>query len=641
MHHSPLTARKKTKYSIHGLLIVTVLFAAPTYGEASSYLDKLINKSHALNLAGDPYWLSLVHYKPNLWGKYKSQADDAAFFNHPQGKFDPELELTATLRAFFAKVDGDQHARCRFPARFYWLKQRLQLDLQQLPTVACDQYHDWKKTLNTRSVTLVFPAAYLNSPSSMFGHTLLRLNPGGSRGEVPLAAYALNYAANVNASDNGLLYAYRGLFGGYPGVFSIVPYYQMIKKYNELENRDIWEYALNLNQAEVDQLLRHAWEVRTITFDYYFLTENCSYHMLSLLEVARPGTHLTEGFSVKAIPADTVRAIVGVNMVKSTFYRPSMTTVISQRLSHLTNEQKAKVLSLGTAEQAVPSVFEGTESPVDKSRIFELAYDYSRYRALQTPAVRDEHTGQSYQLLAARSQLPGGDVWPAITRPKSRPEQGHRTTRLALGGGRQDGRSFVSLRFRPAYHDILDPLPGYARGAQINFLDFRGRYFFDNNDLELDKFTVIDILSLTPRDRFFKPLSWGVDTGFERMWTNDGPTNGAQVKGSSGVSYRVGKDHLAYGLLQGQLKVANRFEENYSLGGGIKAGLLLFFDHSTANLDLQALRYALGETDNAFRAHWRQSFPLGKQMALRYVLEHRYERGRSSNSMELLLNWYF
>lgn len=623
---------------------MTVLLAVTTYpahADDSNYLDKLIDESRTLNLASDPYWLSLVHYKPTLGGGYKSQADDEKFFNHPQGKSAPKLELAATIRAFFKKHGGNPHARCRFPARFHWLKQRLQFDLQQLPTVTCDHYQDWKETLNTRSMTLVFPAAYLNSPSSMFGHTLLRLNPGGSRGEVPLAAYALNYAANVNSADNGLLYAYRGIFGGYPGEFSIVPYYQMIKKYNELENRDIWEYALNLNQAEVDQLLRHAWEVRTITFDYYFLTENCSYHMLSLLEVARPGTHLTAGFSVKAIPADTVRAIVGANMVEDIAYRPSMTTVISQRLTHLGHAQQTKVLTLGTAQQAVSSVAKGLETPVDKSRIFELAFDYSRYRALQTPSVRDEHTGQSYQLLAARSQLPAGNVWPAITRPKSRPEQGHRTTRLALGLGRQDGRNFLSLRFRPAYHDILDPLPGYARGAQINFLDFRGRYFPDDNDLQLDQFTIIDILSLTPRDRFFKPLSWGVDTGFERMWTDEGPTNGAQVKGSRGVSYRVGADHLAYGLLQAQLKVANRFEQNYSLGGGIKTGLLLFFDRSTANLDVRGLRYAVGETDNAFQARWRQSFPLGQQTALRYVLEHRYERGRSHHSVELLFNWYF
>lgn len=623
------------------LLILTALFAIPAFAVDTGYVENLVEKSRSLDLASDPYWLSLVHYKPAPGGGFKSQADDAEFFNDAQGKVEPRLELEATIRAFFLTGSGDRHPRCRFPARFHWLNQRVQFDPQRLPAVACKEYNDWRTTLNAHSVTLVFPAAYLNGPSSMFGHTLLRLNPGDSRRDVPLTAYALNYAANANPSDNGVFYAYKGIFGGYPGIFSIVPYYEKINEYSELENRDIWEYDLNLGQEEVDQLGRHAWEVRTINFDYYFLTENCSYHMLSLLEVARPGSELTDGFSIKAIPSDTVRAIVDAGMVENINYRPSMTTTIAQQAKLLDHAQLEKVRALGAAEQAVQSLAGTHESQVTTSRILELAFDYSRYRALRNPSVRDENTDKSYQLLKARSELPAGNVWPEIQWPLLRPEQGHRTTRLALGGGRQDGRDFISARLRPAYHDILDPLPGYSRGAQINFLDLRGRYFPDNNSLKLDKFTIIDILSLTPRDRFFKPVSWGVDTGFERMLTNDGASNGAQVSGGGGVSYKVAGEHVAYGLLHGQLKATRGFEKNHSLGAGARTGLLLFFDNSTANLEFRGLRYALGETDSYFQARWRQSFPLGSQMAVRYILEHRHERGHKYSSAELLLNWYF
>lgn len=620
---------------------MTVTLSKPVYAADSDYIEGMIEKSRTLNLASNRYWYSLVHYKPAFGGGYKSQADDAEFFNHPAGKYEPQLELDATIRAFFDVNDNDRHARCRFPARFHWLNQQLQFEPQRLPATACNEYHEWQRTLNAYSVTLVFPAAYLNGPSSMFGHTLLRINPGDSRKDVPLAAYALNYAANANPSDNGLFYAYKGIFGGYPGVFSIVPYYQKIKEYGEFENRDVWEYDLNLNQEEVDQLTRHTWEVRTIEFDYYFLTENCSYHMLSLLEVARSGTDLTDGFSVKAIPSDTVRAVVENGMVKDINYRPSMTTVIKQRVESLNSAQQAKVWALGTAEQAVQPSSDSHDTTVTTSRILELAFDYSRYRALRNASVRDEHTDQSYLLLKARSELPAANVWPNIKWSLSRPEQGHKTSRMALGGGRQDGNNFISVRFRPAYHDILDPQPGYSHGAQINFLDFRIRYFPENTNLQLDKFTIIDILSLTPRDRFFKPISWGVDTGLERMLTNKGSTNGAQINGSGGLSYMIGGDHLAYGLLHGQLKVADRFENNYSLGGGALTGLLLFFDNSTANLEFRGLRFALGETDNFFQARWRQSFPLGSQMAVRYILEHRHERGERQSRAELMLNWYF
>ena len=472
--HSPvLLTAHNTRSGIRILhLILIMLFAVPAYAADRGYVEELVEKSRMLNLASDRYWLSVVHYKSSLGGDYKSQADDVEFFNHARGKVEPQLELDATIRAFFDVDGGERHPRCRFPARFHWLNQRLQFDPQRLPAVVCKEYHEWQTTLNANSVTLVFPAAYLNGPSSMFGHTLLRINPGDSRKDVPLAAYALNYAANANPSDNGIFYAYKGIFGGYQGAFSIVPYYQKINEYSELENRDVWEYDLNLNQEEVDQLLRHAWEVRAINFDYFFLTENCSYHMLSLLEVARSSTDLTDGFSVKAIPSDTVRAIVDAGMVEDINYRPSMTTVIKQRVTLLDNSQQAKVWALGAAEQAVQPVSDSHETLATTSRILELAFDYSRYRALQNASVRDEHTDQSYQLLKARSDLPAGNVWPDIKWTVSRPEHGHRTSRMAFGGGQHDGRSFVSARFRPAYHDILDPLPGYSRGAQINFLDF-------------------------------------------------------------------------------------------------------------------------------------------------------------------------
>lgn len=641
MHEMPSTSRGAGAATVRCCLLLAALIAAPAPAQSRDYADELVAKAHDLDLADDPYWLSLVHYKPRFGGGYLSQADDPAFFNHPEGKRHPALELDATLRAFFQPDDGDGQPQCRFPARYHWLNGRLDFDPARLPRAACTELRRWQQTLSAHSVTLVFPAAYLNGPSSMFGHTLLRINPGDSRRDVPLAAYALNYAANADPADNGAFYAYKGIFGGYPGVFSIVPYYQKIKEYGDLENRDVWEYALNLDQAEVDQLLRHAWEVRHVNFDYYFLTENCSYHMLSLLEVARPGSRLTDGFDVKAIPSDTVRAVVAAGMVESVDYRPSATTVIEQHLAQLNKDQQDEVLALADGREDAATVSSRYGAGETASRLLELAYDYSRYRALQNPTVRDEHAGQSYNLLQARSRLPAGDVWPAVRRPASRPDQGHRTSRLALGGGRLDGESFIGVDFRPAYHDILDPLPGYSRGAQINFLDISGRYFIDDHSLKLDRFTVIDILSLTPRNAFFKPVSWGVDTGLERMYTNSGRTTGAQVGGGGGVSYAAPGDSLVYALLQGQLKVARQFEGNYSLGGGLATGILLPLGPSTANLEVRALRYQLGETDNFFQARWRHSFPIGSQLAFRYALEYRHERGHDHELAEAMLNWYF
>jgi hypothetical protein len=98
---------------------------------------------------------------------------------------------------------------------------------------------------------MIFPAAYLNSPSSMFGHTLLRIDQANVQSDqTALLSYAINFGAYIEGSDNSILYAWKGLMGGYPGLFALVPYQEKLSEYRSLENRDLWEYRLNLTQAE-------------------------------------------------------------------------------------------------------------------------------------------------------------------------------------------------------------------------------------------------------------------------------------------------------------------------------------------------------------------------------------------------------
>ncbi len=133
--------------------------------------------------------------------------------------------------------------------------------------------------------------------------------------------------------STGRAFAFKGLFGLYHGKFSIAPYYLKVKVYGDIENRDIWEYRLNLTEKEIDRLLRHVWEMRFAWFDYYFFDENCSYHLLSLLEVARPGLHLTDRFSLWVIPSETIRAMDEAGLVKKVRFRPARDTLLRKRAS--------------------------------------------------------------------------------------------------------------------------------------------------------------------------------------------------------------------------------------------------------------------------------------------------------------------
>ena len=208
-----------------------------------------IDNQRLQQLANDPFWISLGHYETAKLGGWRSYVSDKKFFLAADGNEHPDRELAATVQALYAPASaGEQHAQCVYPARTRWLK--AQLKLSDLPTPDCAEFKQWFKDVSPHSAVMIFPAAYLNSPSSMFGHTLLRIDQANVQSDkTSLLSYAINFGAYIEGSDNSILYAWKGLMGGYPGLFALVPYQEKLSEYRSLENRDLWEYRLNLTQA--------------------------------------------------------------------------------------------------------------------------------------------------------------------------------------------------------------------------------------------------------------------------------------------------------------------------------------------------------------------------------------------------------
>ena len=67
-----------------------------------------------------------------------------------------------------------------------------------------------------------------------------------------------------------------------------------------------------------------------------FFKENCSYHLLALLDYADPTLHLTDEFLLWTVPADTVRLIASKpGLVSGIAYRPSRSNVIRRKRESL------------------------------------------------------------------------------------------------------------------------------------------------------------------------------------------------------------------------------------------------------------------------------------------------------------------
>ncbi len=626
------------------LLLGSMLVPQAVAGE-EAYLQELQHRARALDLAHERQWQDLLHYEPRRFRPGRRSATrHEEFFNAPDGYRDPAAELNATLAAFFADPDGfqgdEQHPQCAFIARRHWLAERLNIDPDRLPMRPCPRFRSWYESINPRDVTLVFADAHVNSPASMFGHTLLRIDPPGQDRELRLLSYVINHAA-ATTETSGLMFAVRGLTGGYPGMFSIMPYYEKVREYNALENRDLWEYELDLEQDEVDLMLMHVWEVGSTPFPYYFLYQNCSYRLLRLLDIARPGMDLSDRFSWWAIPTDTVRVVLDEEgLLRKAVYRPSDRSLLDHRLAQLSEAEQNLVLGLALGEKTPESKrFRALPAP-RRAVMLELAHDYLHY--LHTAGDADDDArGRLRDLLVERARVGSAPEQSSPDKPAVRPDQGHDTLRLGIGGGNRDGDGYLSLFWRPGYHDLLDPPAGYQHGAHISFFDAALRYDLARDRLELKYLTLVDIESLAPRDRYFRPWSWHVGGGLDqRLRPRGGYALMAGMEGGGGYAWALDDRQrwLFYAAAHGSAWASRTLDDDVRAGLGPRLDLLHTGDRWRGRLRAEIQQF----TDDGPR--WRlvaeQDLSLSRSLGVRLSVSREADFGEHVNRVDMRLHWY-
>lgn len=602
---------------------------------APLYAAPHIDNQRLQQLANDPFWISLGHYEARTLGGWRSYVSDDKFFIAPDGAQHPDAELRATVEALYSPLSlGDKHPQCVYPARTRWLK--AQLNLNDLPPAPCAEFTQWFKDVAPHSTVMIFPAAYLNSPSSMFGHTLLRIDQADVQSnKTALLSYAINFGAYIEGSDNSILYAWKGLAGGYPGLFALVPYQEKLSEYRSLENRDLWEYRLNLTPLETRRMVEHVWELKQIQFDYFFFDENCSYRLLELLQVARPGLQLTTQFPLTAIPTDTVKAVKEAGLVESIEYRPSRERELLDRAKVLDPEEQQWVLQVSADQKQLQNPDFKALPKARQALIIDAAYRLERYRA--NGLERDTDRSQrSFELLRAINQNPAPEL--DVEKPEL-PENGHESRTWQLGVGSRDDKAFAEYGLRMAYHDLNDNAPGFPLGAQIEILQLKLRQY-EGNHWQIQQLDLANIRSLTPRNDLLKPWSWQVGGGLERVLGKHGDeTLVTHVNGGAGGTWQLADDVLGFALGTVRVEHNNDFAAFVSPAAGFNTGLL--WRNPIGNLSLEAKGdyFTNGEIRRTLSLN--QQWELSRNLGLRLTAQREFSHLTSPvNEVMLEVKWY-
>ena len=525
---------RPARVALLALAISTPGFALAEEGAKPdpTYLPELLAAARNRSLSEDRSWLRLGHWRKRLLGGWESEADGPGLFLSPQGKRDPAAELEATLNGFFAEGDGApvgpklgdpslEHPQCRFPARFAWLAATLRIDLARLPPRSCPRFEAFWRRVSARSATLVFSSYYLNNPASAFGHIFLRLGKeelasGGER--LDLIDQAVDFAAVTNTS-NAILYAFEGLFGFFRGEFSARPYFYKVREYADYESRDLWEYELSLDERQLAMLVGHLWELGQTWFDYYYVTENCSYHVLGALEAADSNLELLSHLGPATLPADSVKALfANPGLVRAVRFRASARTQLAARTAGLSGTDLDAVQRL--AEGRDSAALDATSTP-ERVRVLDAALDL-----VDVHHGRDIVTGADpaadvlrQGLLEKRSAI-GVPSPPLVIPPPSAggPERGHGSMRFGLGAmtSREEGSSLL-VEGRLALHDLADPPAGFSPRTQIEFFKLRLSVADRRRALRLEEASVVEVTSLNPIERFERRISWNLRVGATRV----------------------------------------------------------------------------------------------------------------------------
>ncbi len=543
-----------------GQLTRDVIEPLPRTDPAAAYVDELIARAHAKRLATREQWLRLGHWRSGWTGFLDAQADGENFFLSPHGETSPTSELDATLRAFFARVpDGapadQQHPICQFPARFAWLAKELSFDRTRMPQPGCERYHEFLKRVDAVRLSLVFSSYYLNNPASVFGHTFVRIIKRGTPDEErrELLDHAVEFSATVD-TDNALLYGIKGIIGAFPGTFRNIPYHVKVRQYNDFEARDLYEYELALTDEEIAFFLAHLWELGSTFFDYFYVSENCSYHLLGAIEAVRPSLELLDHMHWPVIPADTIKALYANDLVRRVSFRPSLRRQFQARVAGLPDQDLSLIEKLVTDPKTPITIPpERAKVALDAAQdLIDIRFSRELHTAVDSAPARLKQT-----LLERRAELLGPSAtFSVAAATRAMPQLGHDSRRFGAGYARTDtGTQSIVLEGRLALHDLADPTPGYPHNSQLEFLPTRVQIDTESRDVTVESVSLVRLISLSPWTRFDHKLSWKAEAGMVHLADVGCPDCYAgRLAGGTGFAVATsGEGLIAFGTVDAHL----------------------------------------------------------------------------------------
>lgn len=436
-------------------------------------------------------WAALFHVKNNQ----QSDISDPSFY------LSKEKTLESEYNAALSALDQDDIniTLCRYPARFRYLDKKLQLNLS---FDHCDNLVQFLNESRGKTASISFASAYLESPMSLFGHTFITIHKPDNR----FFSQTISFAAEVPEKVNFFELASKGIGGGFSGKFVATPYFKLFEGYNLVEQRGISEYRLNLNEEEIENILWHVYELYDISVDYKFLTNNCAFETLWLLEVARPKMNIVDKFNGIVSPYQTIEKLKELGLIDKIRTQPSSIESLFTTYSTLDSDEKIFFRNLQSSETKNAAIQTAALSQTTKDKMGYLIngyYDllFKRYR-IGKPDFDDvkliPYTPHS-ELMDGEPARRGG-------------------TKIELGYFDLEDREGTLLSLKPYSMNRIEDRFSALGDATLEIMNIDLTKSGEHERIE--SLSIFNLESQTKRFDFYKPLSWKLHIGADREFND-------------------------------------------------------------------------------------------------------------------------
>ena len=500
------------KRKLYALAII-LLFQQTIYGNIFDYIEKN-------QIYNDPIWHSLLHLKNN-----EPQINTPTFLLSYKN-FNPKNELYATVSNFL----NNKKSICKYPARYYWLEEKLSHMKFSLPKKECNEFNTYIHKTNPQSIDIVFSSEDIKNPSSMMGHVFFKLNgiEDNQTRQNTVSFYTVIDTVNIP------WLVIKSTMIGMKGYFILSPYKQQVHNNLYNENRSIWEYRLNLSQKQINLITYHFWELKDIDIKYLFTGFNCATIVDNILKLG--SLQYSQSTDLWITPKDVIKKINTSNLVKYSKLRPTIEWELYM-FNDIFDESKLNYLMSLVNSNRVQNI--NTVNLTDLEKSFILVYVKYLY-------VIEKSISYDYYL-KIHTQIDSLNLKDIEIINAKNPIDSVNDSQLTLGYNYTD--SYTTLQFLPASSTLYDNHKGTFSEKTLEIGKIKLK--LKNKKISIDNFTLYNMESIIPRKKPMNAISKSFIFAYKQDYiqTEKSLEHLLEIKGGLGVSYLVHEDLIVYSFL--------------------------------------------------------------------------------------------